>query len=825
MEMKDVAASLNIEVLEGNFLQDFQNAENSLSNIISGEMRCTEKISIKYARKMLINRLVSLFDSDPPISVRNILESQNIDININEKKFHTIISDFLTRYSYTHKEYLYSDASTDIDPSILGRLYEQGLTWEERERNGVYFTSRVETELMCRISLLSFLKSRTTIPSQKLIALLFDPILRKLGDRDLQDRCPLDRSEALEVLGVLDSLRILDPACGSGAFLLGMFHEICHLRHVLSKSFTRMPPESASIIPNFQMIHGIDINPLALWITKIRLWIGILDFLDFDRQGQSDLIAQILEKQIIQGDCLVSNDAFPDHEFDIVIGNPPYVQHTRISPPNNQDPTKKQKIDYIRQIQAIARQDWGDRIEFHGQADYLEYFFLRGLKSLRPDGFLCFITSSTWLDGELGYDLRTFLVNNALIVKFLDTIVHKSFTQAQINTVITVLQRLPLKTNPLENLVQFCLFKIPFPDILKPPIFTEIDQIRETRDLEWGQISTVPQAALGSNGDYGRDQKLFALQNRWGMQFLKYYGPFMQVFNRDDIHKRFVPLESIATLKRGFTSGANGFFYLSDMDANHWEIERRFLIPLLKSPRELDTIALDSLQNVKNYVFFSRDSKDTLSGTFALRYIQECGEQVEVTIKGRTVVGFQNTETCRARDPWYALPPHTPAPIIIQKGFSETFAVYQNSPNLLVDQTFYEIVPKDGVSLESLLAVMNSTLGIFELLRISTSGLGGGLYRPTVNELRTLPVPDISRLAPFTLPESMKRRKIGTIFEECGLDPHRQMASQDPTPKTDRCQLDETLFDMLGIKREWLPELYRAVCGLVRDRMQKAARL
>ncbi len=823
--MREVAASPSIEVLEENFLREFQVAINTLGNLICEDADCSQQNYQKCARKIILNRLVLLFDPEPPVPVQIFLENENTDLKDTASNVDQIVSDFLLHYSYTHKEYLHSDAITTIDPSILGRIYERYITGEERERKGVYFTSKVEIELMCKISLLQYLKARTQVNPQKLIILLLDPTLRKLGDRDLQDRCPLDRPDALEVLARLDELRILDPACGSGALILGMFHETSYLRHVLLKSFTGMPRESASIMANLRMLHGMDLNPLALSLTKIRLWIALLDFLDFNRSGESEKIVQILDKQIIQGDCLTSDTAFLDTGFDIVIGNPPYVQHTRISPPNIQSPTKRQKLEYVRQIQEAVRRDWGERMGFHGQADYYVYFFLYGLKRLRNNGFLCYITSSTWLDGELGIELRAFLVDNAIIAKLLDTSVHKSFTQANINTVITVLEKLPPKTNPLDNLVLFCLFKIPFTDTLSSRIFAEMDQIRETRDLEWGQVTVIPQGELGSPGNPGREERLDALQNRWGMQYLKYYGPIMQVLHRDAIRKHFVPLEQLATVKRGFTSGANGFFYLDKIEAKSSRVEGCFLIPLLKSPRALEKIAIDTSLKVENFVFFCRDSKRTLKDTYALQYIETFGEQTEVTIKGRSVVGFHNTETCRARDPWYALPVHDPAPIIIQKGFSETFAVFQNAAGVLVDQTFYEIIPKEGVSAESLLAVMNSTLGIFELLRISTSGLGGGLYRPTVNEIRTLSLPDITRLPALAIPDAMKQRKIGTIFEECGLDPHRDLSSQDSRPQPDRRLLDETIFDQLGINREWLPEIYRAVCRLVRDRLQKAEKL
>ena len=820
------AAGSSSESLEDRFLHDFKGTVESLCKILSNDSKGQHGKPDELARNILLSQLVLLFDSNPPSFVRRFLQNLQSNIQLDEKKLRPILSPFFLRYTYSCKEHLYSDATSQVDPSFLGRIYERYFTGEDRERMGVYYTSKVEIEFMCKISLLKFLKTRTRVLPAKLVVLIYDPLLRKFDENDSPDHCPLDKSEALEVLIALNSVKILDPCCGSGAFLLGMFHEVCHLQYILSKSFPGIQTNSTSnILQNFQGLYGMDVNPHALWIAKIRLWLALLDRGNFKSANDTENIEQILDSHLLLGDCLISTAPLLHVGFDIVIGNPPYIQHTRIAPPSHKSPTKGQKLAYLQQIQDILRRTLGESIPFQGQADYYVYFFLRGVTFLREGGFLCYITSSTWLDGELGLDLRAFLVKKTLITQCIDTLVHKSFTQANINTVITILQQIPRDKSPLDNSVQFCLFKIPLAGAINPSIILLLEELRETKDLEWGQITVVPQGILRMSIKGGERDRFYQLQNRWGMNFLKYYGPIIQILNEPNIRQKFVSLADLANLKRGFTSGANKFFYLNQQQVKRTKIEQRFLLPLIKSPKELKKICLDLNFNAKFYVFSCREPKQALQGTNALKYIESYGEQVKIKIKGRTVVGFHNTETCLARHPWYALPPHEPAPLIIQKGFSETFAIFQNTCKILVDQTFYEIFPKNNVSVESLLAALNSTLTIFELLRISSSGLGGGLYRPTVNELRTLPLPDIRYLPPLLIPASLKQRKIGTIFEECGLNPHIEVATQKPAPQPDRLQLDEMIFDLLGINRQWLPELYRVVCRLVQDRLLKAAKL
>ena len=111
-------------------------------------------------------------------------------------------------------------------------------------------------------------------------------------------------------------------------------------------------------------------------------------------------------------------------------------------------------------------------VQFRGQVDYLIYFFLKGLTLLKPSGILCFISSSTWLDAELGLEFRTFLVQHIQILQFLDTSAQKSFESANINTIIALLRKPTLDFNSATNFVQFILYKVPFAEHFDTAAFT-----------------------------------------------------------------------------------------------------------------------------------------------------------------------------------------------------------------------------------------------------------------------------------------------------------------------------------------------------------------
>ena len=67
--------------------------------------------------------------------------------------------------------------------------------------------------------------------------------------------------------------------------------------------------------------------------------------------------------------------------------------------------------------------------------------------------------------------------------------------------------------------------------------------------------------------------------------------------------------------------------------------------------------------------------------------------------------------------------------------------------------------------------------------------------------------------------------KINSLFEECGIDPNKPIREQEPNPLSDRAELDNIVFDELGLTEEERKEVYWAVCELVKQRLEKARSL
>jgi methylase of polypeptide subunit release factors len=153
-----------------------------------------------------------------------------------------------------------------LDPELLGKLFENMLAEKERGAKGTFYTPRPVVHYMCRESLKEHLAGITDIARHKVLALV-----ERSSTGDLSD------DEAERLYKSLDEVRILDPAVGSGAFLVGLMHELIHLKTALADKLGRT-------VTNAQLkreiiksnLYGVDIEPEAIEIAMLRLWLSLV---------------------------------------------------------------------------------------------------------------------------------------------------------------------------------------------------------------------------------------------------------------------------------------------------------------------------------------------------------------------------------------------------------------------------------------------------------------------------------------------------------------------------------------------------------------------
>jgi len=219
-----------------------------------------------------------LFELEDELDVRGRVPIKN-DV------FGLILSLF-ERYNFTIEESTPLDVQVAVDPEMLGKVFEELVTG--RHETGSYYTPRPIVSFMCREALKHYLDGLQ--PSNEAVAKFVDE----------EDASDLQNPEA--VLDALKRVRVCDPACGSGAYLLGMLHELMSLRAALFRS-NKIDDETLYerkrwIIEN--NLYGVDIDKFAVQIACLRLWLSLaidsdkprpLPNLDFKIECGDSLIA------------------------------------------------------------------------------------------------------------------------------------------------------------------------------------------------------------------------------------------------------------------------------------------------------------------------------------------------------------------------------------------------------------------------------------------------------------------------------------------------------------------------------------------------------
>jgi len=176
------------------------------------------------------------------------------------------IINFLNSYNFTISEELPLEVEVAVNPEMLGRIFESMLPEYERGKKGTFYTPRPIVHYMCRESLKEYLCSNTPVPRFK--------ILKLIENEKTQE---LSHSEVKNLYEALDRVRILDPAVGSGAFLVGMMQEIIRLKTSLAKKLSlKITPAQLKREIIKSNLYGIDIEPEAIEIAKLRLWLSLV---------------------------------------------------------------------------------------------------------------------------------------------------------------------------------------------------------------------------------------------------------------------------------------------------------------------------------------------------------------------------------------------------------------------------------------------------------------------------------------------------------------------------------------------------------------------
>jgi hypothetical protein len=238
------------------------------------------------------------------------------------------------------------------------------------------------------------------------------------------------------------------------------------------------------------------------------------------------------------------------------------------------------------------------------------------------------------------------------------------------------------------------------------------------------------------------------------------------------------PLGDWAVIRRGYTTGANEFFYLNREQVERWGIEPEFRRPLLKSLRGARALRVGAADCRHELLLIPEAA--CLEGTAAAAYLA-WGE----------ARGVSRRTTCAGRRPWYALPAQSPGALLLAKGvWQRHFAPVSDGP-FAVDQQLYRVAPVEGVSPGVAAALLNSAWFALQCELRGRVNLGEGVLWLATYELGELSLPDPRLLDDAT------RLTLAEQFRRVAKRPVRDTI--DALERPERRALDETVFDLVGL--------------------------
>ena len=356
----------------------------------------------------------------------------------------TISDDVLEKHVLKLTEY---DFETEVDTNILGHIFEHSLNEIEnvraqlagedldksktkRKKDGVFYTPKYITKYIVDNTVGKLCEEKKSE-----IGIEEEEFAKDRRGRKTETLKRLDE-QLKQYREWLLQLTICDPACGSGAFL-NQALEFLMAEHRYVDELESQLLGYAMVFPDVENhilernIFGVDINEESVEIARLSLWL---------RTAKKGRKLTSLSNNIKCGNSLIDDPkvagdlafnwqeqfpkVFDKGGFDVVIGNPPYVSANEVKKFSTKD-----QFDFLKSNYVTAK----------GTVDLYIYFFERGLKALRKNGCLAYITPNRFLSASYGTALRELLIEKYEIERVVDYSDKKVFPDASTYPVITFL--------------------------------------------------------------------------------------------------------------------------------------------------------------------------------------------------------------------------------------------------------------------------------------------------------------------------------------------------------------------------------------------------
>lgn len=512
--------------------------------------------------------------------------------------------------------------------------------------------------------------------------------------------------------------------------------------------------------------------------------------------------------------------------FDIVIGNPPYVRQEKITDPRlwRDQISPENKKAYKTKLQRLIYRTWPMWFGYKeaedkaarnvdAKSDLYLYFYFYGLSLLNDKGTFCFITSNSWLDVGYGKNLQEFLLKRCQIRLIIDNKAMRSFKSADVNTAIALLNS-PTDGDDLSeaarnNTVRFVMFSVPFEDAMDDTVFTLIETV-ERRTLTPGfRVLPVLQEKLLEDGcgfeEENKEPTNRApllktskkyLGNKWGGKYLRAPEIYWTILEKGK--DKFVPLDDIAKVKRGYIPWPYNIFKISSEIINYWKIEERYLYPCFSDLEDFQSICIEKLGNSQSFLLVVDEDWEDINGTNVQIYLRESAKKSKKKSLN-----------------WYRLPKREIPRLIALRTPYERHIVFYNKVGLcVVDHIELHVKEDDSKIMTGLLN--SSIYGLFREI-LGRINLGQGTLKTEVMDWKKFPV-----ISPVSLGEENKKRIEQAITHFWQRD---ILSITKEIHKNDRRALDEIVFEILALSQGEREAVYEAIINLVETRLKKAESL
>jgi hypothetical protein len=243
-----------------------------------------------------------LFDDDE-FATGPVRQKAFPTLKIRNSTFAFLFSHLLEAFNFTVREDTPLNQDVAVDPEMLGKVFESivlhaeaadpdAVAPDKRKATGSYYTPRIVVHFICREALRQYLLTR--LPGadwvEKISTVFAVDATDGLDADELKTLRKLKPADGRQLLEILRDIKACDPAVGSGAFPVGLMHELVNLRRIadtIANGYVDPARQAgtdwihqtkAEIVEN--CLYGVDIQQQAIEICRLRLWLSLI--VDYD---------------------------------------------------------------------------------------------------------------------------------------------------------------------------------------------------------------------------------------------------------------------------------------------------------------------------------------------------------------------------------------------------------------------------------------------------------------------------------------------------------------------------------------------------------------